>query len=321
VDELDGDEKEPDIKRTFEEAVTGEGGVRHQFERTPLPAPVWYDDRRRHVARTSGAIMKLRTILMRVYFAFVLVSSVALGQLTISPLDDSLKPYVSILTDGTPSFEQAWQELVTKSSASGGHVGVRGRAGYTPSTRPFYAIIQNISNEPLRGVVVVFTRQGRTGSPAVSSFTSLVTNPDAAPLLVPQQYREYTLLQNYTAEDLARYGEVTVSVEGVVTLKGVFLGPDAYHTFDAISARQQAEMWLVSRLMPLLASLPDVIAELESLSKTQVDSAPGRFERGTYYSAIRDTARQLLMLINLKGSADLLASRLSAMERQIRITK
>jgi hypothetical protein len=66
--------------------------------------------------------MKLRTMLMRVYFAFVLVSSVALGQLTISPLDDSLKPYVSILTDGTPSFEQAWQGLVTKSSASGGHV-------------------------------------------------------------------------------------------------------------------------------------------------------------------------------------------------------
>jgi hypothetical protein len=31
VDHLDGDEKEPDIERTFEETVAGEGGVRHQF--------------------------------------------------------------------------------------------------------------------------------------------------------------------------------------------------------------------------------------------------------------------------------------------------
>jgi hypothetical protein len=236
------------------------------------------------------------------YLALASATSIGLtAQISVAPIDDSLKPYVSILTFGTAAFDGALQELLPASSRPAtGHVqaGSGPTSCYVPTALPYCVIVQNISGEPLLGIQVVFRTEALT-----YSYLSTNTDPINGPVLKPNGYRSYSPLENATIEYLSRLRQITVSVEWVITRTGIFLGPDTFGQFNTIKERQEAESWLVSRLTPLLTSPSALRAELEALSATQVAEPRGLFQQDVYNRTIRDTARRISRLMQTRNHA------------------
>ena len=238
----------------------------------------------------------------------VLASATSIGltaQISVAPIDDSLKPYVSILTYGTAAFDRALQELLPSSRPATGHVqaGSGPTSCYVPTALPYCVIVQNISAEPLLGIHVVFRTEASNGKILTYSYLSTNTDPINGPVLRPNGYRSYSPLENTNVEYLSRLRQITVSIESIITSTGVFLGPDTFGQFETIQSRQKAESWLVSRLTPLLTSPSALRAELDALSATQVAESRGIFQQDVYNRTIRDTARRISRLMERRSDA------------------
>jgi hypothetical protein len=257
------------------------------------------------------------------YLALASATSIGLtAQISVAPIDDSLKSYISILTYGTAAFDGALQELLPASSRPAtGHVqaGSGPTSCYVPTALPYCVIVQDISGEPLLGIHVVFRTLGMDGKTFTYSYLSTNTDPINGPVLKPNGYRSYSPLENTDLEYLSRLRQITVSIEWVIIPTGVFLGPDTFGQFNTIKSRQEAESWLVSRLTPLLTSPSALRAELEALSATQVAESRGLFQQDVYNRTVRDAARLISRLMQTRIDAP--GEYLTHLARQIPVIK
>src|SRR5712691_9805890 len=75
-----------------------------------------------------------------------------LAQISVVPIPSEIRPYVSVLTYGTEPYDRALKELVPTSSVS-----------TISSMLPYSVILQNISNDTIKGINVVFRIEGQDG--------------------------------------------------------------------------------------------------------------------------------------------------------------
>jgi hypothetical protein len=185
---------------------------------------------------------------------------------------------------------------------------------------PYSVILQNISNDTIKGINVVFRIEGQDGKIRPNSVLTTVLDALDKPVLTPTRYQFFcpspTLYSAIRArqplEDLARDGslesarelsrerQISVAVESIITSSGTFLGPDSLGLFKALVARQDAEEWLAARLTALSGLPAAQKAELERLSQTQVGPSFGPFQRDDYNQTLRDHARGMLRQMELK---------------------
>jgi len=265
------------------------------------------------------------------YFALVFVMCFDLtAQVSIMPIADALKPYISVLRYGTPEYESALRRLVPAASLP-----------IATPMLPYSIVVQNVSSEPLRGINVVFRRLHADGSQRPDSILSWNLDP-AVTLLPANGYRFFSTFFAFAraigqpgslaglnqrhplaavATGLARERQITVSVEFVITSSGHVIGPDNLGRSSQIAAEQQAEKWLAGRLGAALESPEALVAQLQPLSEMQVSNAGAPFQMDFYNLKIQHDAALLVRYIQTTGRTDMAAKYVSRVSSSVPFSK
>ena len=238
--------------------------------------------------------------------------NVLTAQISITPIPDALKPYISILKYGTPEYDAALRQLVPAASLP-----------IASPLLPYSVIVHNASTEDLRGFQVVFRKFKLEVSGRPYAILSYTLDPAVPPEFPANGYRllspffplndairstssphnasSTSSLQDLNrrlpladaAAELSREKAITVSVELIITPGGVVIGPDSLNSFSRITAERQAQVWLAGRL-GVLSSSTARVAELQALSAQQISRAGGPFNMDFYNLKIQRDAKLLL---------------------------
>lgn len=248
--------------------------------------------------------------------------------LTVVPVPTTLRPHVSLLTPDIPQYTRAFQDLAS---------------GLSPETLspivPYSVILENVSSQPLLGTSVVFTVEDSRGKTLRYSFNTIDLDPSSPTLLQPGTHRfvsisnpanhmvrekrpEYLSRQRITlsqaAAELRGNRRVSVSVEAVITMGGLLLGPDGNNDLSRrVLAEQQADAFLVGRLA---ASSGSEIEVLKALSAQPVRRTGNPFAEDFYTLKLIDTSRQLLSLIG-RGNTTAVSGYIGRVQKRVVVTR
>src|SRR5579862_5830275 len=185
------------------------------------------------------------------------------------------------------------------------------------------------------GTSVVFTVEYAQGKTLRYSFNTLDLDPSSPTLLQPGAYRfvsmsnpanhmviekrpEYLSRQRITLSQVAAAlrgdRRVSVSVEAVITMNGLLLGPDGNNDLSRrVLAEQQADAFLLGQLV---ASPGSQIEVLKTLSAQPVARTGNPFAEDFYTLKIIDTARQLLSLID-RGNKTAVSGYIARVQKRV----
>lgn len=248
--------------------------------------------------------------------------------LTVVPVPQTLSPYVSLLTPDMAAYARSFQGLVS---------------GLSPDMLapivPYSVILENASSQPLLGTSVVFTVEDAKGKTLRYSFNTIDLDPSSPTLLQPGAHRfvsisnpanhmviekrpEYLSRQRITLSqvvaELRADMRVSVSVEAVITMNGLLLGPDSNGDLSRrVLAEQQADAFLLAQLA---ASPGSEIQVLRTLSALPVAKTGNPFMEDFYTLKLIDSANQLLSLIN-RGGKTAVSGYIARVQKRVVVTR
>jgi hypothetical protein len=123
------------------------------------------------------------------------------------------------------------------------------------------------------------------------------------------------------AAELSGSRRITVSVEGIVTSHGLFVGPDRIGAFRRIQEEQRADSFLAAKLASLRdSSTADMTKELNVLAAASPGTPISPIDRDFYTEKLSSTARRLLTILGRDGRESVLKA-LSRLQNQVVVWK
>jgi hypothetical protein len=250
--------------------------------------------------------------------------------LSVNPVHPALQPHIRVVPFGDASYNSILERL---------YPGAASLSVLQP-VLPYSIILQNTSSAPILGTSVLFTV---TGAKTLRyAFNTYDPDAESPALLLPGWYRfvsvippaNQAVLENDTRpmltpravtldtviSDLRSSPRVAVSVEAVITSRGLFLGPDGANLLNRITAEQRAEAFLAAGLQSIGPAAPQKAVQwLTPFASAPPARTGNPFADDFYNRKLYELAKLILGRLN-RGDPNAVSGYLLRFGRRVTVT-
>jgi hypothetical protein len=267
----------------------------------------------------------------QVCIATILCAQFLLGDsaLVILPPKGDLASHVSLVAFGAPQFDQELREVLPLVHPE-----------LTPIL-PYSVVVRNVSAQSLVMTSVLFEVEDLQGAIKQYSLNTLDLAPSSPAHLQPDRRRfvsmsgpanrvvnagRLDLLSGMSAVPLSKVASdlhakrrITVTIDGIITSQGIFIGPDKTNALRRIQEERRAQVWVASRLTPRLDTA-QVKKELVAMQGVALGPDVSLSDRDFYNLRVKQLGRQLAATLDRSG-LDAVMTAVSRWQREIVIKR